>query len=107
MKAGFDVTLMPEGCWENLCHIFNIDVEPVCEEGFGFTWHDKNGNIIVTQNNPVTGEYAGPSHRDDEKGFCSYIGIEGETTFVNPVFTYIERNAEYIKGSCYGTRDFI
>jgi hypothetical protein len=51
--------------------------------------------LIVTGNNPITGEYSSPTDRPDQKGYASYIGIEGRDMTVAKALDLIKEYAEY------------
>jgi hypothetical protein len=80
---GFDLTDFNEEDEEigirkfkELLNRFNISDKAI--ETSGFEWRNKDESIIiVTANNPITGEYIG-SCRDNEKGYLSYVGISCE-----------------------------
>ena len=43
--------------------------------GKSFYWRNKD-IIIITNNNPITGQYYAPDRRSPEKNYASYVGIE-------------------------------
>ena len=70
-----------------------------------FRW--KNPSLLlVTTNNPITGKHALYPSREIEKGYASYIGIEGEEKQVKKLANYIRKNAS-IKGESKYSRDYI
>lgn len=69
-------------------------------------WWKGPGISIVTGNNPITGEYMSPKNRDPEKGFASYIGLEGEEEKVKAAVAMIKKLGAY-KGESKGKREFI
>jgi hypothetical protein len=71
-----------------------------------FIWKG-SGVIIVTGNNPITGEYFQPNRRAPEIGFASYIGIEGNPEKVANVVKAVKKFATSIKDESPGERDFI
>ena len=70
-----------------------------------FTWSNKN-LLLVTGNNPLTGEYNSKGRRP-EKGFASYIGIEGKPNEVFALVKDIKKITDYIKDESKYRRDFI
>jgi hypothetical protein len=49
---------------------------------YHFVWSNPK-LILTTSNNPITGEYTGgDAQRKREKGYASYIGIDGEEKLV-------------------------
>ena len=72
-----------------------------------------NGVIIVTGNNPLTGEYASavsgksPVKRKKEKNYASYIGVEGKPELVQQAVELIRKFATYIKKESPGKREYI
>lgn len=55
------------------------------------------GLEIHTGNNPLTGAYSSPERRQKEKGYASYIGIEGHPARVTALARDIHSDAS-IKG---------
>jgi len=53
--------------------------------------------LIVTGNNPITGKNSTPIHRPDEKGYASYIGIEGRDSAVSKAVNLIKKYADNYK----------
>ena len=75
--------------------------------GKSFYWRNKD-IIIITNNNPITGQYYEPKRRSPEKNYASYVGIETK----NPedmanVVKLFKQNTSYRKGESKGRRDFI
>lgn len=74
----------------------------------GFEWKSSFDVVMVTQNNPATGEYGpGRDQRDDEPGFASYIGLSGPEAAVAEAARLIREYAEYIKDETPGRRAYI
>ena len=74
-------------------------------EIYEFQW--KNPSLLlVTTNNPITGEHSLYPNREIEKGYASYIGIEGEEKQVKELADYIRKNAS-IKNESKYSRDYI
>jgi len=72
----------------------------------GFVWKNKNLKL-VTGNNPITGKYDNPKQRKPEKGYASYIGIEGNKRQVLNLVKDIKKRATGIKDESPHRRDFI
>jgi hypothetical protein len=129
-KWGFDLTdFGSDKKFKNLLRKFKlkkyIKTKNVVHYDFGdefggHTWHNKkpyhveyyhyswqNPNLkIVTGNNPITGVYSSPKQRQREKGYASYIGIEGKKSDVLRLKNEIKRIAN-IKDESPNRRDFI
>lgn len=104
-KAGFDTTVMNADLWVDFCNTIEVSTKAErTEEGY-FMWVGENG-YVITSNNPLTGEYYS-NQRENEVGFCGYIGIEGIDSFVEEAFVGIQLMAEFIKDECFGVRDYI
>jgi hypothetical protein len=81
--------------------------EPYHEEYFHYEWHNPKKKLkIVTGNNPITGEYSSPKQRQKEKGYASYIGIEGSKKDVLKLKNEIKKLANF-KDESPHRRDFI
>lgn len=61
---------------------------------------------IVTGNNPITGEYTNKNMRKNEKGYASYIGIEGYPFYVHKLVKDIKKTGS-IGGESPYEREFI
>lgn len=72
---------------------------------YTYTWSNASV-MLVTGNNPLTGVYSVPSARAKEKGYASYIGIEGKCPIVHQLFDYIKAHAT-VGGENMGEREFI
>ena len=71
-----------------------------------FIWGNENG-MIICGNNPITGEYR-TEGRFPEKGYASYMGIEGADLFVQRATDVIRNNQQVtIKGYDQYNRSFI
>ena len=76
-------------------------------DGKSFYWRNKD-IIIITNNNPITGQYYEPSRRSPEKNYASYVGIETKNPKdMDRVVKLIKQNTSYPKGESKGRRDFI
>ena len=76
----------------------------------GWVWKG-NGIMIVTGNNPITGEFYsqtdGKPSRKSEKGYASYMGVEGNAKQVELAVDLIKKHASYIKNESPGRRTYI
>ena len=76
-------------------------------DGKSFYWRNKD-IIIITNNNPITGQYYEPSRRSPEKNYASYVGIETkDPKDMARVVKLFKQNTSYRKGESKGRRDFI
>ena len=65
--------------------------------GDGFEWHGFGESVVVhTYANPITGENS--IERPPEKGYASFIHIQGDKYRVEEVFELIAAVATYMKG---------
>jgi hypothetical protein len=71
-----------------------------------FVWK-RPGLRLVTGNNPITGAYRNAKQRPNEKGYASYIGIEGNDADVRKLAKLIKQHANYIKDESKGASHFI
>ncbi len=71
-----------------------------------FRWKNKKLELI-TGCEPIKGECRGPYHRKVDKGYTSYIGIEGEEKAVEKLAADINKHAIWIKGQNRRGREFI
>jgi len=63
--------------------------------------------LIVTGNNPITGIYRIPGKKTKQKGYTSYIGIEGRDMTVSKAVNSIKKYAENYKDIDPRGRSFI
>ena len=76
-------------------------------DGKSFYWRNKD-IIIITGNNPITGQYRDEGRRSPEKNYASYIGIETKNPKdMDKVVKLIKQNTSYRKGESKGRRSFI
>ena len=113
-QHGFDLTDFKPGAFKKFLKALNI---PAVSKGSstGAPWSDgrnyfwrNNDVIIITANNPITGQYYAKGRRSPEKNYASYVGIETK----NPedmanVVKLFKQNTSYRKGESKGRRDFI
>ena len=105
-KHGFDLTDFKNKGFEKV--LKGLKIKPVGDHkgNKGFFWKG-NGILIVTGNNPITGEYYNAGHRKAEKNYASYIGVEGKPELVTLAAELIKKYASYIKKEEPGKRGFI
>ena len=76
-------------------------------DGKSFYWRNKD-IIIITGNNPITGQYRDEGRRSPEKNYASYVGIETkDPKDMDRVVKLFKQNTSYRKGESKGRRDFI
>ena len=105
-KHGFDLTDFKSGGFQKVLR--DLGIKPKAKLGkIGWEWKG-NGILIVTGNNPITGEYANQNvPRKKEKNYASYIGVEGSPDLVKHAVDLIKHYSTYIKGESPGKRSFI
>ena len=78
----------------------------------GWEWKG-SGILIVTGNDPITGEYfssstgRSPIKRKAEKNYASYMGVEGKSELVDKAVELIKKYATYIKNEDPKRRSYI
>ena len=76
-------------------------------DGKSFYWRNKD-IIIITGNNPITGQYRDEGRRSPEKNYASYVGIETKNPEdMDKVVKLFKQNTSYRKGESKGKRSFI
>ena len=76
-------------------------------DGKNYYWRNKDV-IIITANNPITGQYYAPDRRKAEKNYASYVGIETKNPEdMDKVVKLFKQNTSYRKGESKGRRDFV
>ena len=76
-------------------------------DGKSFYWRNKD-IIIITGNNPITGQYRDEGRRSPEKNYASYVGIETKNPKdMDKVVKLFKQNTSYRKGESKGRRSFI
>lgn len=103
-KWGFDLTSIDGHAWKRIMTAIGIKSRPKNIEG---AWHWRGeGVLVVTGNDPITGEYGTAGKRDAEPGYAGYIGIEGEPSLVKKAVSLIKEYGD-AKGDSPGKRNFI
>ena len=112
-KHGFDLTDFKRNGFKQLLKALKIKPKAQLDRNeSGWEWKG-NGILIVTGNNPITGEYASavsgksPVKRKNEKNYASYIGVEGKKELVTQAAELIKTHASYIKREEPGKRGYI
>lgn len=114
-QAGFDLTKISADNWEMILDLFDLEDmgwvarypgEEKYKEYGQFNFQNDN-LLIVTGNHPIKGWYATLGRREDDIGYASYIGIEGDPKLVKAAFKAIKRLAEYTKDEDANRRQFI
>ena len=76
-------------------------------DGKNYYWRNKD-IIIITANNPITGQYYAKGRRSPEKNYASYVGIETKNPEdMDRVVKLFKQNTSYRKGESKGRRDFV
>ena len=76
-------------------------------DGRSFFWRNKD-IIIITGNNPITGQYRDEGRRSPEKNYASYVGIETRNPKdMDNVVKLFKKHTSYRKGESKGRRSFI
>ena len=76
-------------------------------DGKNYYWRNKD-IIIITANNPITGQYNMKGRRKPEKNYASYVGIETkDPKQMDKVVKLFKQNTSYRKGESKGRRDFV
>ena len=113
-QHGFDLTDFKPGGFKRFLKALNIPMiakgsssGASWSDGKNFFWRNKDV-IIITANNPITGQYYAQGRRPSEKDYASYVGIETK----NPedmakVVKLFKQNTSYRKGESVGKRDFV
>ena len=107
-KHGFDLTDFKRNGFKQLLKALKIRPKAKLGGKYGWEWKG-NGILIVTGNNPITGEYASTSgiSRKNEKDYASYIGIEGKPDLVQQAVELVHKWASYTKDESPGRRSYI
>ena len=113
-QHGFDLTDFKPGGFKKFLKALGIPMVAKgsstgasWSDGKSFYWRNKD-IIIITNNNPITGQYYEPSRRSPEKNYASYVGIETkDPKDMARVVKLFKQNTSYRKGESKGRRDFI
>ena len=112
-QHGFDLTdFKPNGFQKVLKGLRIRPKAKLDRNESGWEWKG-SGILIVTGNNPITGEYASsasgksPVKRKPEKNYASYMGVEGKSELVDKAVELIRKYATYIKREDPKRRSYI
>ena len=105
VEHGFDLTAIDAPKWKELLKLLGIPAKATNPDGKGWQWQGEE-ILLVTGNNPLTGEYYREGERENEKGYASYIGIEGDPEKVELAADFISKNGDS-KDESPGNRDYI
>lgn len=113
-QHGFDLTDFKPGGFKRFLKALGIPMVAKgsstgvsWSDGKSFFWRNKD-IIIITGNNPITGQYRDEGRRSPEKNYASYVGIETkDPKDIDRVVKLFKQNTSYRKGESKGRRDFI
>ena len=106
-QHGFDLTDFKPGGFKKVLKALGLPMVADHKGNSGFFWRNKD-IIIITGNNPITGQYYAQGRRPSEKDYASYVGIETkDPKAMANVVKLIKQNTSYRKGESKGRRDFI
>ena len=113
-QHGFDLTDFKPGGFKRFLKALGIPMiakgsstGASWSDGRNFFWRNKD-IIIITGNNPITGQYRDEGRRDPEKNYASYVGIETkDPKDMDRVVKLFKQNTSYRKGESKGKRSFI
>ena len=113
-QHGFDLTDFKPGGFKRFLKALGIPMVAKgsstgasWSDGRSFFWRNKD-IIIITGNNPITGQYRDEGRRSPEKNYASYVGIETkDPKDMDRVVKLFKQNTTYRKGESKGRRSFI
>ena len=113
-QHGFDLTDFKPGGFKKFLKALGIPMVAKgsstgvsWSDGRSFFWRNKD-IIIITGNNPITGQYRDEGRRSPEKNYASYVGIETkDPKDMDRVVKLFKQNTSYRKGESKGRRSFI
>jgi len=113
-QHGFDLTDFKPGGFKKFLKALSIPLIAKgsstgvsWSDGRSFFWRNKD-IIIITGNNPITGQYRDEGRRSPEKNYASYVGIETkDPKDMDRVVKLFKQNTSYRKGESKGRRSFI
>jgi len=113
-QHGFDLTDFKPGGFKRFLKALGIPMVAKgsstgvsWSDGKSFYWRNKD-IIIITGNNPITGQYRDEGRRKPEKNYASYVGIETKNPKqMDNVIKLFKQNTSYRKGESRGKRSFI
>jgi len=113
-QHGFDLTDFKPSGFKRFLKALNIpavskgsSTGASWSDGKNYYWRNKDV-IIITANNPITGQYYAKGRRSPEKNYASYVGIETKNPEdMDKVVKLFKQNTSYRKGESKGRRDFV
>ena len=113
-QHGFDLTDFKPGGFKKFLKALGIPMVAKgsstgvsWSDGRSFFWRNKD-IIIITGNNPITGQYRDEGRRSPEKNYASYVGIETRNPKdMDNVVKLFKKHTSYRKGESKGRRSFI
>ena len=113
-QHGFDLTDFKPGGFKKFLKALGIPMVAKgsstgasWSDGRSFFWRNKD-IIIITGNNPITGQYRDEGRRSPEKNYASYVGIETKNPEdMDNVVKLFKKHTSYRKGESKGRRSFI
>jgi hypothetical protein len=105
LKWGFDLTDMPAKNWKIILSSLGINQSKGININDRWLWKG-TGIKIFTGNDPITGKYGSLGSREDDIGYASYIGIEGDADKVNLAVKLIKKYGDS-KGESPKNRRYI
>ena len=113
-QHGFDLSDFKPGGFKKFLKALNIpavskgsSTGAPWSDGRNYFWRNKD-IIIITANNPITGQYNTKGRRSPEKNYASYVGIETkDPKQMDRVVKLFKQNTSYRKGESKGRRDFV
>ena len=113
-QHGFDLTDFKPGGFKKFLKALSIPLIAKgsstgvsWSDGRSFFWRNKD-IIIITGNNPITGQYRDEGRRSPEKNYASYVGIETKNPDdMDRVVKLFKQHTSYRKGESKGRRSFI
>ena len=113
-QHGFDLTDFKPGGFKKFLKALGIPMiakgsstGASWSNGKNYYWRNKD-IIIITANNPITGQYYAPDRRSPEKNYASYVGIETkDPKDMDRVVKLFKQHTSYRKGESKGRRDFV
>ena len=103
-KHGFDLGDIDVKDWSKILKALGIKETPELT-GKGYQWKGPD-ILIVTGNDPISGNYMNPKQREPEVGYLSYVGVEGKPEKVKKAVDMLKKYGSF-KDESPGERQFI
>ena len=103
-KHGFDLGDIDVKDWSKILKALGIKETPELT-GKGYQWKGPD-ILIVTGNDPISGNYINPKQREPEVGYLSYVGVEGKPEKVKKAVNMLKKYGSF-KDESPGERQFI